>query len=276
MSEARGVVQLLCGASGHALHLAVCLYSMRSRNAWTGPVTLLCGDQDAQHVCEWLSERFVGVGWQRFEHNMRRAGAYVSKTRIHELTPYDETIFLDADMVLTSRPGLEELFPKDGEFVTTSFGDWTNRGRLTRGRVLQWKQLAPDAVEEALSVERPSINTGSFGFCRYTEFCKPWHELTKKRQVFITDESCCNALIWRYPHRILNDAWNCSARYGVNKETAVVYHLHGRSSVRHKDGRGVWMPVFQEALSHVSGLESLAERCDPAALQWLGRWCNGE
>jgi hypothetical protein len=184
----------------------------------------------------------------------------MNKTGMLALTPYEQTIFLDADTLPVAR--FPELWPEGDEVRLTQFTTWTTKtGKIIR-RVEQWRKAAPELVERQLSYEYPGLNTGVIGFPDSAgPFFKAWAELTAKNICFMCDELAAQLMFLDFPHLVLDDRWNCSPIYswevkpgedpegqGTRRADARIYHGHGFKFTKSPWGRRLWFPWLRKAL----------------------------
>lgn len=251
----RGVVYFLYG-NKHPVQLVVSLYSLLK--VWDGPVTVLCAHDEFNDTSLRTAARIkadsqfdqVDTKPCDFLKSGKRNNGYANKTLLQELSPYESTVFIDADTLVVSR--FDEVFPLANEVVLTEFAQWrSNNGRVAT-RVGHWKHCAPLEVERQLGKSYPAINTGVMGFTKQTVFMRPWREMTLRNISFICDEIAAQLIFLDYPHRILDHRWNASVVYSLSdhkvKGDARIWHGHGGKFFRKGSGRRIWRPWYEAAL----------------------------
>ena len=221
-----GIIYFLWG-SAHATQLLVSLWSLRRHYA--GPVAILTPDPPPSpaHLIARDPRLQTTVGFVPLCAG-RRNGAHCTKTWIHRHTPFDRTIFLDADTLVAGT--LEALWPQQNAPIWTHWPKWKAFGSPVEARI---RRFAAEAKCEHL-LEKcgawPAINTGVFSFHRDDAALEPIHELCLRgRQVFIPDECAVQLLAMHHPHQLLDDRWNLSPRHGSEGGRADprVIHAHG-------------------------------------------------
>ena len=249
----------------HAVMLAVALYSLRQNVSLDIQVHVVAGDEKSAEVCRWLSqdERLHPLSWNYAAFQSAVERCYAAKTRSEEWTPFDDTIFCDADLIFLG--SLDELWPIDQRICFTQFCDWTTLGgKIIRGRLERWRSQVPVAVEIAMQHDRPAINTGIFSWRRGCEFFRDWRALSDmdpKR--FLGDETSGNLLLsMRDDWRILDSRWNLSIHFQEPGPDTRAVHGHGNKFLKGERGPKFWRPWFQAALASNAG--GLAE--------WIGQF----
>lgn len=271
-----GVFFMLHGDK-HAAVLATSVWSLRQHYA--GPVAIAAGDEAGVRYAELIArdERagpLTVVPW-KFQGGPR-GSAYHAKTFMFDLSPFERTVFLDADTIVVGNfvEG-HGLYP-DGEAVkVTQFADWVTSGKRMRGRILPWKDVAPIEVARQAYNPHPAINTGVLAFSRASApFHKAWREMSARRLGFICDEIACQLMYADYPHEVLSDAYNWSPTYGKTPRAEVkIIHCHGQGKhVKNPSHAKEWTPVFADAYkADFAGLRSWA----PAGDRHLRSWMEG-
>lgn len=177
---------------------------------------------------------------------------YLLKTRVNEFTPFDTTVFLDCDTLVTG--DISRLFdlPSSQHVIVTQFAEWgTKRGIVAR-RIRRWSSIAPSLVPEALTYGR-AVNTGVFSFARESQVFERWHQLAHSgRHLFIPDEVSMQLLLPHVPAVMLDARYNCSARFGTpNDPDTRIVHYHGRKHVGRYGSR--WLTNYLQAVAENLG-----------------------
>jgi hypothetical protein len=182
---------------------------------WDGPICVLVGDKEAMEICQHL-DGIDQVELKEFDFAALKSGkrgdVYYAKTNLHKMTPFDRTIYLDADTLVTGE--ITELLPEDDELLVMQWMDWVTTGTMMKGRLENWRDVAPDEVNRMVASDYPAINTGVIGFSKKcAQAMDAWHKMTMRNVSFICDEIAMQLMYWKYPHRQLDDRFNASPKY---------------------------------------------------------------
>ncbi len=277
----------------HLARLLVSLYSLRRH--YSGPVTVLDTGESGGLVERIAGARGLGADVQTIPHEaLRRNSCYVAKAGLWRHSPYSTTVLLDADTVVARDPaGLFCLVEASdsGGVVVTRFSDWVTTGSIVRGRIERWRGVrcpadnrgmlkslsADELVEASLEAPHAAINTGVICWAQEARgFLRDWERLTRAGwRCPLTDELAAQNLIRRYRHTLVDDRYNCSPIYGVNKSRAVIWHAHGskhcqRADERGQEGHKIWWPVFAEVWRvNLAGVQQWAPAGDGALAHCL-------
>lgn len=269
----RGIVYLLTGHR-QAVRLVASAWSLRRH--YDGPVTVLSMDP-AREIDRYIAGdrrlrlNFVGIDQPGIAR--RRNGSYATKTLMQRWTPYDSTLYLDADTIV-SAPLPDMLWPHDDELVLTRFSDWVSSGPRMRSRIRRWSGVFPEEVKAQLASRVPAINTGVFAWPRSrTEDLDVWHRMTMKRVSFMCDELAMQLHHTSVPHRVLDDRCNQSVLYGTlrsrGEDAVVVWHFHGSKHLIPQAGDR-WTREFREIVREdVAGVAGWAPAGDKRLRQWM-------
>ena len=245
----KGVLYLLAGKK-HWNHFVVSLVSLK--NHWDGPVCIACADDEALQMYQWVKDdgafpEVIKVDIRDDFHN-RRNGAYLVKTRMIDYSPFDKTVFLDADTLVVG--SIEDIFPQGSEVRLTQFSDWVTTGKKMSKRIDHWKELLPDEVAHMQAHAYPAINTGVLGFSKKsTEFSEKWQEVSEQLVRFMVDELVAQLIYPEFLHTVLSDRYNASPVYSKSPYDDVrVWHGHGGKMHKNERGRKLWYPVFEAVL----------------------------
>jgi predicted SAM-dependent methyltransferase len=173
--------------------------------------------------------------------------SYVRKIAISKLTPYDQTVFIDADTLIVGK--IDEIFDSiNGHDISvTQFCNWSSGGRAIGRRIKGFAQYIPEeTLEKALSFG-PAVNTGVYGFPKNSPIFDEWLELAKKGQssrLYIPDEIACQILLPKYNTKILDSKYNVSVKFGANDADKRVIHYHGRKHCRKFPLAEFWLKAF--------------------------------
>lgn len=288
-----GVCYLFCGLPA-AERLVVSLWSLRRFHDW--PVTIFASPE-CMRVAEVIRGHFLGVApIVPIESPLGiRHGHYLLKPLLASRTPYDRTLFLDADTLVVGP--LDDLWTYREPIILTSYGEWVTTGRRVSGRCRWFAGRSPAVdklIERATTTTYPCLNTGVFLFDRGIPEIDLWHSLTEvglgleagvptHRPSHMTDEIAMQLLIAVLPQfdktadgcaslrwRVIGDRWNCSPMHGAEQDEARIWHCHGQKHLRKPEGRRLWEPAFREAYSaNAGGLQEWAGRYDKYGVREL-------
>jgi hypothetical protein len=264
-----GVAFMLNG-SGPAVQLLVSLYSLR-RIYPDVPVCMLAGDDTARAHCEmFLGAAFLtGLNYVKSWTAPKGRG----KGHIHDLSPFERTVFLDADTIVCGK--INELLPQAGteEVRLTQFAGWHSNGRRIKGRTEQYRKIMPQEVAVMHAHAYPAINTGTFGFTSLsTRYFKELKEICAVFAPFMADELAAQLIFVKYPHMILPDAWNWSPKFSQPNDDKRIVHFHGKQHVRPDKSGGhlLWLPLFRELWqANVANVREWGPKADRHLARWM-------
>lgn len=240
----RGVVYYNIGEKC-MIRILVSLSSLRE--VYSGDVTLLA--EGAQP--EWFLRAFRVLGGK--VHRMKvsdEVPALVRKARLHEHSPYDVTMFLDAD-TLVLKP-IDEYFAKieKHKFCTGEFAGWVTSGRKIGGRIRGFAGVcSKKTVRDALAYGK-ATNTGVFGFTKDAPILAEWRQVTtdgwKNHRSRIPDEVGCQMLLPKYEHWLAPVKWGVSVKHGEMppEDEMIIVHYHGRKHADDYDLCRMWKRAF--------------------------------
>jgi hypothetical protein len=254
--KTKGVIYYNYG-EGCLARLAVSLHTLRKH--YDGPVTVISDGQESGRVCKLLraDQRLkIDLVEPRVDVRTGKNHAYLSKCRLHEMTPYDVSLFIDADTII--RGDLTPLLPlaEQHEFVVPQFSNWVSHGRMISRRIMEWQHIRPRDMKHALKFG-PALNTGVMAFTRDSKFMKDWFRVARRgRGFFIPDETSCQVVLWRYPHKVVEHQYNASCRYDDCQDPNVrLVHFHGRKHCRAGlpfNGQ-MWVDAYNEVVAENVG-----------------------
>lgn len=267
----RGILLMLTGTK-HANVLVVAVHSLR-KSGYCGPIHIAVGDDASQEIAAHIfaDSRLGPVSYKRWQppSGFRNSG-YLSKTHMDRLSPFDRTVFLDADTMTVGDLG--PLFDHPSPVVLTQFSSWKSNGRKISGRIRPWSDVAPFDVQEMTSKPYAAVNTGVIAFDRSEAsraFFAEWRELTAKKPTFICDELSAQLIYWRHKVVVLDSRFNCSPIHD-RRDDAVVYHFHGRKHVNREQGRKIWLPAYDDAVKlNIAGIQAWTPAGDRRLQEFL-------
>ena len=226
--EHKGVIYYNIGF-GSFVRLAVSLVSCR--RVYSGPLTVLC-DSISFQDCYKLKELVPNLDVLEIPHTHSPRSVLLGKCRLAEYTPYETSIFIDADTVVLN--DFTDLFNwiERYDFAVAEFSNWRTIQRRIARRIKDWAVIYPEKIEAALE-DRPAINTGTFGFKKTSELMRDWYGIAEKgRAFFIPDETACQLILPEYKHIIVSSSYNVSCKHDTISDTSKILHFHGRKHCR--------------------------------------------
>ncbi len=246
------------------------------RRHYSGPVTILSDGEDSHALCGRIAG-VLGADLKAWTPDIPpgRHSTYLAKTLYHTATPYEVTVCLDNDTLIVG--GIDELFDfaADAGFAVAQLADWRSNGSAIGKRIRAWSDWLPELIEPALAFG-PAINCGVVAFHRDAPLLRDWYRhALPGRDTFIPDEVCCQMLLPRYPHTILDGRWNRSCKHDdPSQPDTRIIHYHGRKHCRtglpYNGAR--WMAAFDEAMDrNLAGIREWS----PAGDRMLRRFLRG-
>jgi len=196
---------------------------------------VILSDELGYDDCKKIANHF-GIRIKIIETTkLDRKEVLLNKCLMHKFTPFNNTILIDSDtIVLGNINALHDLADMN-EFVVPQFSNWTTEKGTIKKRILQWKDIFPEMIDDALK-PAPSVNTGVYAFTKNSELMNAWFDVAKHgTHMFIPDEQSCHLLLPKYKNAIVPSIYNCSCKYDkVNDKTKVI-HYHGKKHCRIDD-----------------------------------------
>jgi hypothetical protein len=239
---------------------------------------MIAGDGGGEETCNSIATESERISVIRWEAPIGKRGTtYWLKTWMQELSPFDRTVFVDADVLCVDK-GIEKLFPDNPYSTTlTSWCDWNSHGKRIRKRCLVYEDIHPRQVARMVYGQRhyPAINTGTLGFTKDSLFMRDWKEITKQRIRFICDEMIAQIFYPDYPHTIKDHRWNCSPIYAGETKNPIILHGHGKKFIKRAAGRKIWLPHFEAAYAeNFGGIRELVKHDGKLWNAEAGRPCT--
>lgn len=253
-----GIIYLLTG-NQLAARLAVSIFSLR--RFYDGPITifttrpesewvgnLLAADDRLRVNCAKLNERPASG----------HASSYLTKPLAAAASPYDATVFLDADTLIVGDIS-ELLHAAESQSLTvTAYCDWTTAHEVVAARIHPWAGVnsilaqeirLAELVATALALPLPAINTGVFAVPRGHSVLPVWDALASAGvDLPLPDEIALQLLLPRYEHRLLGGHYNCHP-FATDIPDVRIYHFAGGAHLAHKLSTDLWMPVYRECVA---------------------------
>ncbi len=251
----RGVLFFHVG-SRYAVPLIVAIATLRK--FYDGPVAVLSDSGIGwQTSLQISSDRRLGpitTAWRLDieERLLEQPGwLYVFKTRLPSLSPFEETLILDSDIVVTGP--IDELWPQPGEAaVLTKRNGGRHQGLKARLRCQKWAHV--DAARAARARDRtypyPPVNTGVMAFGRDSgAFCAEWRRLAEANPIHSCDEQSAQLAYPDYPVRMVDYRFNASLIHDRELADVRIWHGVGRFFWNDARGRAVWLPALRECMA---------------------------
>ena len=229
------------------VRILVSLYSLR-RSGYTGPVAVIYEEhidrkqQARVLLADWFKREAIRLGAElvQIPHDQNVEYALTQKARLWRFTPYDCSLFIDADTLVCQDPGhlLRDIETGPG-FAAVRFVSWVTTGAKVSRRIKAWECVVGPELTQAALDYGPAINTGTFGFRKghpmlshWERICVDGYEMQKtppqcpgKRTL---DEVAAQVLIPQYKTTLWDERWNWSIQYGLAKPDEVgICHYHG-------------------------------------------------
>lgn len=236
-----GIIYYITGQS-HGLLLTVSLHSLRKHYA--GPVAILT-DTLTGVPASIAADRRLNVSLVQIDlKRERKNSALLAKTYIHRFSPFDPTVFLDADTIPVADPSALFQVPQ-GKVLFTEFSDWRLATSPYKARCERFAHEAGrmPLFHDCLRRNDPCINTGVFAFWKDAPLLEEIRELAHRGlRVFIPDE-CAAQLLYPGKAVVVDDRYNLSPRHGKHRALAVCWHCHG-SRVLNPATRDLWLTLL--------------------------------
>jgi hypothetical protein len=275
MEETRGIIMFNRGPNC-IVRAIVALETLRRH--WNGPITFYLEDpypHEFDDVC-----RLYGVDIVHIEKN-HNYKTLVQKTNMFSNPPYDRTMWLDSDVVITG--SLDEMFDNldDADVSIPHFCGWVSNGRTMAKRVKKFEGIAEDRhLKEALK-EHPAANTGILTFRKsdkWTKFVTDWVALAHegaKAKIFISDEVAFQVLYpsageWGLKVHIAPQKFNVSVKFGADIEDKRVVHFHGKKHCIDLPNCEYWTKEFETMCeNNTAGINNYLQYADKRLKKYL-------
>ena len=237
--ESRGVIYYNKGKKC-VIRLITSLWSLIK--VYNGNITVLLeGEEWPKWLLEYLKS--IGVEWKIIEDY--KVFPLVRKASLWRDTPYDKTLFLDADTIVVNP--IDEVWEllDEHEFLVPNFAEWCTSGGIMSHRIRVWsKILGEEKIKKSLEFGK-AINTGIMAWRKDAKILEEWEKITKQGYEMdlsrIPDELACQVLLPFYPHFVLPDEWNKSVKFAtVDEKKTVVIHYHGRKHCGNRPNNYYW------------------------------------
>jgi len=213
-------------------------------------VTVICaGPQEP-----WFLEAIKKLGGDTVNIPYRDGiGSLVLKASLWRHSPYDLTMFMDADTVVLKPIDEYFEFIKEHDFVTGSFANWKTTGGTVSKRIKAWECVAPDLIKPALEFGA-AVNTGIDGWKKDSTLLREWETLTEAGEqngctTRIVDEIACQILLPKHKCYVADTRWGESVKFGnYNENETVIIHYHGNKHVGDRPTNHIWKCLYWEMI----------------------------
>jgi len=245
--ESKGVIYYNRGTKC-MIRLLVSLFSLRKH--WSGPVSVICSGKQE----EWFIDAIKKFNGDIINIPYRDGvGSLVLKASLWRYSPYDLTMFMDADTVVVN--SINEYFEyiKEHDFVTGNFANWKTTGGTVSKRIKSWKIVAPDLIEPSLKFGK-AVNTGINGWKKSSTLLPEWEELTELGEknrctTRVVDEMACQLLLHKHKSYVADTKWGESVKFGnYDKNETVIIHYHGNKHVGDRPINSIWKSLYWEMI----------------------------
>ena len=274
MTATTGIVMYSCGTKC-ITRAIVCLYSLRK--FYDGPVTFFIEEpttpKEFVDVCKYFKADVVKLPGDPTK------GALVKKTQTLWNTPYDKTLWLDADTIVNGK--IDEMFDyldDECSFAIPNFSNWWSDGKGISRRIKRLEGLVPQEYLEESLKHYPAINTGVFSYKKQTKFLREWIDLTLKvqssgKRIFIFDEICCQILMPQFKKeiKVVDPKFNVSVLYGNEIKDKRVIHFHGSKEIISGVALcEIWKSTFSEMCApNIANINSFLKYADKRLAEYL-------
>lgn len=231
---------VLCYNRGQKCTIKLIVSIASLRKHYSGDI-ILCHEGEPS---EYISKRVEKYGVEiRLTDKSNVRNALADKPSLYKyVQDYDVVLYVDSDTLFLQK--IDEIWPIINRygFVVTNFCNWVTKGGMIQRRIQEWSKVLPEKeINRAIGYGR-AVNTGVFGFSN--NYCLSdnnifleWHDLTVQGQKEnctrrMVDELACQVLLHKYPHIMLSEVWNASAKFYREKiEYVKIAHYHGYKHV---------------------------------------------
>lgn len=217
------------------------------RNHWSGPVTFVLEDPYPKEFVDVCKRYNVDV---QINPPSPSTSALVRKTETLLSSPYDKTLWLDADVLVVG--GIDEMFDilsGDVKVSTPHFAGWVSSGRTISKRIRNFEGKVSKSVYEKAFKDFPAINTGILSYCKDSKFMQDWIKLALETDglCFISDEISFQVLYPSYSEvKICDQKYNVSVKFGDSCSDKRIIHYHGQKHCMDFPLCSLWKGYFDK------------------------------
>jgi hypothetical protein len=233
------------------VRLVVSIYSLRKH--YTGPIAILSEGDESRKYCQPIAEA-LGCEFVESTFDVPEGPqmTFMKKTLLHTVTPYDVSVFLDSDTLVTGN--IDKLFEwaEQYEFVATNFANWNTKGKIMSGRIKQWQKHHPGFIDKALEFG-PALNAGCYAFRKDAKFLKVWFAMTLPgRDINLPEETSMQVILPAFPNFVAPQEYNCSCKFSnpFDPDVRIIhYHRNKHCRIGLPYGASLWMSYFDKVLA---------------------------
>ncbi|MCA9265809.1 MAG: hypothetical protein KDA60_18230 [Planctomycetales bacterium] len=260
MYMTRGVVYLLT-SNQLAARLVVSVYSLR--RWYSGPICLFSTRPESHELGEICAhDPRLAVEHRTIPERPGRGhtSAYLTKTATMLKSPYDQSLFLDADTLVAGdiRPLFDSL--EEGEVTATAFCEGLTTDAHFQEQLEKWRTLGdpahlafrvPSLIWGVSHFSYPAINVGVFAVRRDAAILPHWDALTlAAHNMPLPEEIALQLLLPEFDHSILAMKYNCHPMAYRGGDDVRIWHFAGATHLDHDPSRALWLPAYDECRQH--------------------------
>jgi hypothetical protein len=255
-----GIVYLLT----HIQLAARLVVSVTSLRQWyDGPITVFTTRPESFNVGHALSnDRSLDIEHRTVQERpgQGHVSSYITKTSFLFKSPYERTVFLDADTLVVGP--LDDLLAAalTEPLVVTQFCNWTTLEPNQRKRIHMWRRLQgrlgdrfdlKRLIDLTLSKPFPAVNSGVFAVDITSPFLQAWDALTwYGRRCPCPDEVSLQLLLPTSGHCILGPQYNAHPNSIEPHPSVRIWHFAANSHLTYTSCRNLWWPAYEECYSN--------------------------
>ena len=178
-----------------------------------------------------------------------RARCWLFKTQLPLLTPFDRTLYLDADTVVVGK--IDELWPESGEWVFSSNGGRRSKDKITQRHVTNYETMFPELVARTRRKGHMAINNGVLAWSgNGGPWRDEWERIAYAHQTYENDEAAAQLIYTDARHRMVDTRFNANPHYGIkaNGDDVRIWHGQARRFTRNQLGRQIWWAALGECI----------------------------
>ena len=221
----------------------ICMESLRKW--WDGPVTMFLEKPYPKQYEKVLKKYNIDI----IHSDNPDTGTMVRSIELCKQTPYDKTMWLDTDTLITGK--IDEMFDylDDYEVAIPHFAGWWSDGKGMSKRIKRYEDKCPkEWIDKALE-HNPAINCGVFTFRKDTPYLDEWLKLAKKGDgnMFIPDEVAFQVIYPRHPEVFIAPMkYNVSVKHDPDTKDKRIIHYHGQKHVLDVPNCRPWKNALKE------------------------------
>lgn len=256
-----GIVYLLT----HVQLAARLVVSVNSLRRWySGAVTVFTTRPESHHIGEFMAaDPRLRIGHRNTEELAAEnlyAAAYLTKAAFVAQSPYDATVFLDADTLVTGP--INELLGRAqrGDLTVTIYGHLQTTDERLAETWNAWRRAFEESsdrdqwlrvINEVTTRSWPLVNAGVFAIrSAARRLLAEWLELTLiGRETRTPEEIALQLLLPRNDFQLLGCQFNCLPQVHPQMRDVRIWHFAGASHLNEEVCRRLWLPEYQRCLT---------------------------